>query len=291
MNKGSQSNTNSLEEKKTQKKYKKHRKINTQKRYKKSRLVGNKIQTYSMERNICKHFMYGYCKLKHKCPKEHIDILCQNYRECDNNGCVKRHPKTCRYFARNRRCRYERCAYSHDEDGIDFKIETAENEISALRDDIKELKKTNKEKLDDVQVEARCNSKQLATLINNVNEVVERLRIVEQDQTKPSKCIVNVEEAKAITDKECKESEAEHLKHPNGDTLECPTVKNTTTNNIKELRDCNAKKYWLKCPKCEYICEKRVNLDKHINTKHEGTHSDARLCNSKCSFCKELFEN
>ena len=234
MNKGSQSNTNSLEQKKTNKsttttKNTKAKKHTQKKNHKKRRLVGNKIQTYSMERDICKHFMYGYCKLKHECPKEHIDILCQNYRECDNNGCVKRHPKTCRYFARNRRCRYERCAYSHDKDGIDFKIETAENEISALRDDIKELKKTNKEKLDDVRVEARCNSQQLATLINTGNEVLERLRIVEQEQTKPSKCIVNVEEAKAITDvktdKERKENEAEHLKHPNGDTPECPTVK------------------------------------------------------------------
>ena len=57
------------------------------------------------------------------------------------------------------------------------------------------------------------------------------------------------------------------------------------------MRDCNAKKDRLKCPKCEYICEKKVNLDKHINTKHEGTYSAARLCNSKCSLCEELFEN
>ena len=135
----------------------------------------------------------------------------------------------------------------------------------------------------------------MATLINTVNEVVERLRIVEQEQTKQPKCIVNVEEAKAKTDvktdKELKESEAEDQKHPNGDTPEFLTVKNTTINYVKELRDCNAKKYRLKYPKCEYICEKKVNLDKHINTKHETNHSDVRLCNSKCSLCEGLFKN
>ena len=93
--------------------------------------------------------------------------MCTNYRECDNNGCVKRHPKICRYFE-NKRCKLERCAYSHEKEGFDLKIETTENHISALQDEI-ELKETNKEKLDNVRVEARANSKQLATLFNTVN--------------------------------------------------------------------------------------------------------------------------
>ena len=110
-----------------------------------------------MERNICKHFMYGYCKLKDHCPKQHIDVMCPTYRECDDNGYVLRHPKMCKYFAQNKKCKFERCAYSHDKDGNDLEIEIIENQVSALKKEVDKLKKVNKEKNYNFRVEARSN--------------------------------------------------------------------------------------------------------------------------------------
>ena len=95
----------------------------------------------NMEGNICKHFMYGYCKLKDHCPKQHINVICPTYRDCDDNGYVLRHPKSCKYFAKNKKCIFKRCAYAHDKEGNILEIEIIENQISALKYEFEELKK------------------------------------------------------------------------------------------------------------------------------------------------------
>ena len=58
--------------------------------------------------------MYGYCKFQNHFPEQRIDVKCPNYKDCDDNGCVKRHPKTCKNFERNGKCRFKKCAYSHE---------------------------------------------------------------------------------------------------------------------------------------------------------------------------------
>ena len=94
-----------------------------------------------MVRNICTHFMYGYYKLKYHCPKEHIDVICHNYKECENIGCVNHRPKHCKYFEKNVMCRFDKCAYSHDKDGYNLKIKLLENHVSALKCEIEKLTK------------------------------------------------------------------------------------------------------------------------------------------------------
>ena len=97
-----------------------------------------------MQVQICKHFMYGYCKLRQHCPKQHVDVICPNYREFDDNGCVNRHPNTCKYFAKNKMCRFEKCAYSHDKDGNYLIIESIKNEVATLKHEVEDMKKNNK---------------------------------------------------------------------------------------------------------------------------------------------------
>ena len=67
--------------------------------------------------------------------------MCPTYRECDDNGCVLRQPKRCKYFAQDKMCKFERCAYSHDKDVKTLEIERIENEVSALKKDVVELRK------------------------------------------------------------------------------------------------------------------------------------------------------
>ena len=54
---------------------------------------------------------------------------------------------------------------------------------------------TNKKKLDNVQMETGPNSKQLAKLLSTVEDIVERLRIVKEEQTKYTEREVIVEVA------------------------------------------------------------------------------------------------
>ena len=92
-----------------------------------------------MAKNICSHFMYGFCKFQKHCPKQHIEVICPNYKYCDNNGCIKRHPKKCKYYERNGNCRFENCAYSHEKEGNNLKIEVLSNQVAVLKHEIEKL--------------------------------------------------------------------------------------------------------------------------------------------------------
>ena len=35
---------------------------------------------------------------------------------------------------------------------------------------------------------------------------------------------------------------------------------------------------------------KKVTLNKHIDSKHQGMNCDAKLCNSKCSLCEDTLK-
>ena len=109
--------------------------------------------------------------------------------------------------------------------------------------------------------------------------------------------VVNVQELKQGTevkrDKQHKEREEEtdSEEHINVDTMEKVSIKLTSNKEMKDLSNTDIEKQNKKSPKCEYECEKKVTLSKHINTKHKGINSNARLCNSKCSLCEDTFEN
>ena len=267
-----------------------------------------------MERNICKHFMYGYCKLKDHCPKQHIDVICPTFRECDDNGCVLRHPKRCKYFAQNKICKFERCAYSHDKDGKTLEIEGIVNEVSALKKDVVKLKKINKEKINNVRVEARSNSKQLAKLNNTVNDVVERVKILEQEQTKDTEEAIaqkTSDEAESKTDKDQNESndsginksgEADDIINMKGDTMESAEAKNDINVNMMQsnkqtlkIRSTDNDKLNFECQHCDFNCPSKVTLNKHMNTKHALKASykecEAKECSSKCSLCEDKFKS
>ena len=89
--------------------------------------------------------MYGYCKLREHCPKQHVDVVCPTYRECNDNGCVLRRANPCKYFARYKKCRFVACAYSHEKEEHDLKIEVIEKDSDALKQEIEEFKIANKE--------------------------------------------------------------------------------------------------------------------------------------------------
>ena len=79
--------------------------------------------------NTCSHFMYGYCKFQEHCPKQHLNVVCEENPTCDNNGCVKRHPKLCEFFARNNKCKFKKCDYMHVKNEHLLKTEVLEKQI------------------------------------------------------------------------------------------------------------------------------------------------------------------
>ena len=63
------------------------------------------------------------------------------------------------------------------------RIKRIKNTNATLKHDIEELKKNNKEKLDNGQFKTRAHTKILTNLISTVVYIVERLNVVEHEQT------------------------------------------------------------------------------------------------------------
>ena len=242
-----------------------------------------------MEVQICKHFMYGYCKLKQHCPKQHVDVICPNYRECDNNGCVKRHPNPCKYFDKYKKCRIEKCAYSHDKEGNDLIIENMENQLSALKHEVEEMNKSNKQKLDLVRVEAGANSKQLCQLMKTVADIVQRLEIMDEWQKDTTERDVHVDEPTDETEvKTCddhkKKTKADSDNQEEMIDMEKVTATSKDKRNETEETSAEVQKEKYKCEKCDFISNKEITMNKHKNTKHVQ-----KLSGKECSLCEDSF--
>ena len=68
-----------------------------------------------MEAEICKHFMYGYCKYTSHCRMHHLNETCKMGSSCKSSKvCMKRHPKVCKLLSVEGFCRHgDKCAYMH----------------------------------------------------------------------------------------------------------------------------------------------------------------------------------
>ena len=86
-------------------------------------------------------------------------------------------------------------------------------------------------------------------------------------------------------DKEDKESNVSELKES--------TDAESNKDSVKEPENMSyniRKKQKFNCCQCDYICDKRVTLNKHINTKHGDEQTEIIEGTSKCSLCTDTFK-
>ena len=89
---------------------------------------------------VCKFYQNGYCKFESSCKHHHGKEICQDSESCKNPSCTKRHPRKCRYFSLNGRCKFgNNCAYLHFQSASSLEVLTLKNEIEKLTLKIKEL--------------------------------------------------------------------------------------------------------------------------------------------------------
>ena len=68
--------------------------------------------------DVCKYTQTGYFNYGTLCPMEHIQEICSS-KMCRESECRKRHPLTCKYYARNNTCkRITYCAYFHPAENV-----------------------------------------------------------------------------------------------------------------------------------------------------------------------------
>ena len=86
----------------------------------------------SQQSSVCKFHQRGYCKYGDHCQKYHNNNICKE-RVCRDRNCSERHPRSCKYFSLDGKCRFPRCVYAH----IKYQ---AQNKIDILEKEVKDLK-------------------------------------------------------------------------------------------------------------------------------------------------------
>ena len=126
----------------------------------------SKCQTKSV--NLIRQVTVNINKaVQNRCEHE----LCKNSEDCNDNGCKKRHPKKCRHFNDQGKCRFEGdCAYQHQEkynpqNKQNYIVSQCmikhEQEINAIKEEVKYLQEINKimtEKVESLEQIIRDNS-------------------------------------------------------------------------------------------------------------------------------------
>ena len=91
---------------------------------------------------ICSHFMFGYCKYRENCRKQHVKEVCDN-SECDIKTCRFRHPRRCKFYKEYRKCKFDPCAFLHI--NTENNLENLISENNAIKVKLKEVEESLKE--------------------------------------------------------------------------------------------------------------------------------------------------
>ena len=221
---------------------------------------------------ICKFNQFGFCKFKQHCNKKHDNEICGKQSECEDGKCSQRHPKICRNFTKDRKCRHrDNCAYLHIEnvnqqtklnEHMTLLMLKHERDISALIEEVNSLKSLVQSMSIqlDVTKEKEVISEDFADKDNDkVQEGPEKVSSSEPEY----KCdLCNFKSEKLITLNKHKNTKHDHNQ-----------IKNIETKSeLKKLGE-KSKDHALKakfyCDMCDFSSTNKKTLKKHIE---KGNH-------------------
>ena len=140
-----------------------------------------------MDSNICTFNQTGYCKFGQVCNKVHENNICEK-SICEDLQCKKRHPKVCKYFMMNHICKFgSQCAFSHRKAVKSVELESALQEISRLKIEVSNLKKTvefiflMKQNEESLKKDIYDLSKEIETLKDYNQEIHYKIRLIEEE--------------------------------------------------------------------------------------------------------------
>ena len=204
---------------------------------------------------VCQFNNYGYCKFGSQCQKKHYNTVCELLDDCTENKCEKRHPKVCRFYSKNQKCRHqESCAYTHK--GKEDKQTKVIGQITEL------LIKHEKD-------------------ITQLNEEVSILKNLVQYMAHELVKHFNKEVESTDNEKNVHKEDIETAPPENG--LKCGKCEYTTKNKNMLKKHMNTKHMEQKrqndvkehdktvnffCDECEFSCQTKNKLKKHTKKDH-----------------------
>ena len=244
--------------------------------------------------SLCLFNKFGYCKFSERCRRHHDNEICKS-KHCNISECRKRHPKLCKYFENYRRCKFNPCAYRHEQESskiydevdeekfkeINDKISVMENEINQKNGQIEELVSkissleseiheidTIKEKINDIQVKLEVFEKKFENIFEAIDKgfdfLKEKVDIFEENI---DDLAIELNDDIGNLTVECEDNSLEQtFKNPFLQGSKCDLC-DFTAKSERGLKTHKARKHW-PCKWCELICRDESDLKKHKMDEH-----------------------
>ena len=226
---------------------------------------------------ICKFYQRGFCKFRESCHRRHENIVCKDLNECRNQKCQQRHPQFCKYFEKDKKCKYqEKCAYFHREE-TDAQQKLNEILANALATQIKEVADMRNEM---IELKIKVQSLEDFIQAKHINK-----ESIEQKSTSKEADNIQLKETQKIHQCDMCEYKCEKnitlIKHKNTKH----TQVHLSDTDIVGTSFTGKQKFH--CDQCDYSCQAKKSLKKHVSHNHEGLIQRPFI---QCDECDKTFK-
>jgi hypothetical protein len=196
----------------------------------------------------------------------HVHELCQNVKNCKEEKCTQRHPKTCKTFKDKGKCRFDSdCAYLHEEDSQNRLNEVISHCMIKHEKEISDLKEEVKTHQEVIRV--------MTEKIKNLEESLKDYNKSEQitDIFEETEDMLKCKDCKYECKKETTMKKHQDSNHP----------KQTKDHKETQVNSDKGKKVKFFCDQCDFSCLSKKSLKKHISQGHEVQNPMSQwMCNN-----------
>ena len=202
--------------------------------------------------------------------------------------CTMRHPKRCKAFSAFGNCKFVKCAYFHVKDGVDLKVETLENDVKKLKNEVLQLNQNHHEGNEKKIVVLERELETLKESVNNLTVTMKATELLVKD-------LSNIDKATKVN---TKLEEGEKLLKCNICEYECKKI--ATLNKHIHTKHAEVDAHCGKCPnnsqseeqmKHHKESEDKNNIESQVDIEAEkdiNKHIETDV--SECSICEDKFQ-
>ena len=245
---------------------------------------------------VCTWNKYGYCRYGDVCRKLHVNEICDKVA-CEHLNCKLRHPTICKFYSKYNRCKFDPCAFKHEESEIEnIKKENKKlmEKIDVIEKDLKLLNEKEIESklfIDKITLLENTFEKFIAEKEEIINTLVQKVQILED------KCPSIEHENTTIFKENANSNEEPSVEMREDETFRCADCDFESSSN-KGLNIHKTRKHGennlnetvkKNCSNCDFETNKDEDLKLHSIRKH--TNFENLTYPQSCEICEQKLEN
>ena len=218
---------------------------------------------------VCKHFQTVFCKFGDICRKKHVKETCK-VKNC-NKTCSLRHPKPCKYFAKNKFCKFgESCCYDHSSPlPVESQLQEQVKILQATVDSLAESLKALEAEILNLKKGTQCDLCDYTA----ASSVALKTHITKKHKEKP----LPLPENERVSTSPC---DSQNVSFPCVEREELEPVSNPHGAEARPAMMCE----WIYC---SYVAKSTSDMKEHVSSSHTITSSFVFPDSSEESDCEE----